>query len=129
MSQEFPHSFPKVYCHSSIDFCSKLSDNIIRKIDVTVEIYIQGGINAANGFQSNFKVYPVQTITNLPRMAADGNGTGSGREPQKQAASSFGKFLEQATKNNCPAECYTVTYTADCKLQTYFYQPSREYSL
>lgn len=93
----------------------------------TIEIRIQGGINAENGFQSIFKVYPVQTITQMPKLRRENRQTGQ-RQRQQPKNVSFGNVLEEKIGNQCPAECYVVTYNGKSQLQTYYYLQSKEYT-
>lgn len=86
----------------------------------------QGGINAAKGFY-DFKVYPVQVISG---MAGTKSENGSSRRKQESSGSSaFTKILEKAIADSQPMDCYVVTYNVNRELQTYHYQPSREYTL
>ena len=96
-----------------------------RTITDTIEIYIQGGINAENGFQSSFMVYPVQMVAKTSKPKRE-NGK-SGQKRPDSGASGFRHFLDSAVEDACPAECYVVTYNASSRLQTYRYK-SREYT-
>ena len=80
-----------------------------------------------NGFLSNFMVYPVQMVSKTSKLKRD-NGRSGQRDSGSSNASAFRHLLDEAIIENCPAECYVVTYNANCQLQTYSYR-SREYSL
>lgn len=100
----------------------------IKKIENgTVEICIQGGINAANGLQTNFKVYPIQMVTSVQKPKREKNGSGQ-QNPQTAKTPGFSSILEKAVRENTPEECYTVTYDRQSHLQTYYYRQSREYT-
>lgn len=79
-----------------------------------------------NGFLSNFMVYPVQMVAKTPKLKRENGRSGQQRRDSSNA-SDFRLFLEEAVSENCPAECYVVTYNANCQLQTYSYR-SREYT-
>ena len=108
---------------------SRISAEIINKNtgNRTIEIRIQGGINAANGIQTNFKVYPVQKVTGIRKPKREKSGSGQ-KNPQTAKAPVFSTILEKAVQENTPAECYTVTYDRQSRLQTYYYCQSREYT-
>ena len=93
----------------------------------TIEICGQGGINAEKGF-SNFKVYPVQVISKAPKARRE-NGGSQQRQSGSPKTVAFAAVLDRAMDETRPVDCYTVTYNANSRLQTYFYQPSREYTL
>ena len=78
-----------------------------------------------NGFLSNFMVYPVQMVASPTKLKRENRQSGQ-RHPGS-SASDFRRFLEEAASEDCPAECYVVTYNANCQLQTYSYR-SREYT-
>ena len=80
-----------------------------------------------NGVEGIFKVYPVQMVDKKSKLKRE-NGRSSQRRRKSSNTSSFDKFLEIAREEAAPAECYTVTYTADRRLQTYSYHVSREYT-
>ena len=79
-----------------------------------------------NGFLSNFMVYPVQMVARPSKLKRENGRSGQGR-PDSSNTSSFRQLLETAVSENCPPECYVVTYNANCQLQTYSYR-SREYT-
>lgn len=81
----------------------------------------------ANGFQSEFKVYPVQMVTRVSKVSRE-NGKQNKRHPRSAKNFAFDTVLSNAMENKTPADCYTVTYNADSQLQTYFYRQSREYT-
>lgn len=93
----------------------------------TVEIRIQGGINAANGFQSSFKVYPVQMISRMPKLKRE-NGQPGQQQSRSSKPVTFDTVLEKAVAKEQPVDCYTVTYNKNSQLQTYYYSQSREYT-
>lgn len=80
-----------------------------------------------NGFQSYFKVYPVQMVAAMPKLKRE-NGRSGQRRPDSSKSSAFNILLDNALKETCPADCYTVTYTADRQLKTYSYHVSKEYT-
>ena len=79
-----------------------------------------------NGVEGIFKVYPVQEVNKKSRLKKENRGDSYHR--RKSSESSFSELLESIREESAPAECYTVTYTADCLLQTYSYRVSREYT-
>ena len=50
------------------------------------------------------------------------------RRPYSSRPSAFDILPEHAAGDSCPADCHTVTYTADRQLRTYSYHVSREYT-
>ena len=120
----------------TVKFSSYSADIIDRNIQNsnikdTVEICSQGGIIAANGFL-DFKVYPVQVISGVPKVKRENN-----RSRQRKASISspftFADVLDRVTADHQPDEqpndCYIVTYNANRQLQTYLYRPTVEYIL
>ena len=96
------------------------------KLD-TIEIRIQGGINAANGFY-DFRVYPVQAVPQAPKMRREErNSQRRGSNPSTPVT--FTAVLDKALEESQPIDCYTVTYNASSQLQTFYYMPSKEYTL
>lgn len=81
----------------------------------------------ANGFQSEFKVYPVQMVTRVSKVSRE-KGKQNKKYPCSAKGFTFDTILKDAMENKAPADCYTVTYNADSQLQTYFYRQSREYT-
>lgn len=81
----------------------------------------------ANGFQSEFKVYPVQMVAMVSKPSRE-SGKQSKKRFNAQKNNLFDTVLNNAMENKAPADCYTVTYNADSQLQTYFYRQSREYT-
>ena len=100
---------------------------ISRTNNDTVEKRIQGGINAANGVQSSFKVYPVQMVTKTPKLKRE-NEHSKQQRGQTGTPISFDTVLEKKIEKECPADCYVVTYNVKSQLQTYYYHQSREYT-
>ena len=80
-----------------------------------------------NGLQSEFKVYPVQMVTRVSKTSRE-KGKQNKRQPGPAKTPAFDTILNNAMETKAPADCYTVTYNADSKLQTYFYRQSREYT-
>ena len=70
-------------------------------------------------------VYPVQMVAKTTKLKRE-NGR-SGQQRSGSNTSAFRLLLEKAVSEECPAECYVVTYNADMQLQTYNYC-SREYT-
>lgn len=63
----------------------------------------------------------------MPNLKRE-NGKNSQRRSTSSKASTFELFLDDAIEETCPADCHTVTYTADRQLRTYSYHVSREYT-
>ena len=80
-----------------------------------------------NGFQSEFKVYPVQMVARVSKLSRE-NGKQSKRQSGSSKNSLFDTVLSNTMENKAPAECYTVTYNADSQLQTYYSRQSKEYT-
>ncbi len=80
-----------------------------------------------NGFESNFKVYPVQMVTKVSALSRE-----KGKQDKRQFNSSknslFDTILNQKIETGTPADCYAVTYTSDRQLKTCYYHQSREYT-
>lgn len=105
----------------------QIADINSRKLSDTVEIYIQGGINGANGIQNNFKVYPVQMVVRMSKLKKD--HTGSGRQDSRHPRNTFSDILfEKTVEMDQPDDCYTVTYDKNSCLRTFHYCQSREYT-
>lgn len=81
----------------------------------------------ANGFQSEFKVYPVQMVAMVSKPSR-GDGRQKKGRSNAQKNSLFDTVLNNAMESKAPADCYTVTYNADRQLQSYFYRQSKEYT-
>lgn len=73
-------------------------------------------------------MYPVQVVPRAPRTRRE-NGSFGQRQPKAPQTIAFTEVLEEAIAENQPMDCYTVTYNANKALQTFFYQPTREYTL
>ena len=116
----------------SVDYIytrTKLDTDTINKNygNCTIEIRSQGGINAANGFY-DFRVYPVQVVPQAPKMRREErNSQRRGSNPSKPVT--FAAVLDNALEESQPIDCYTVTYNASSQLQTFYYMPSKEYTL
>ena len=65
-------------------------------------------------------------VASMPKLKKENNRSDR-RGSDSRKSRSFGSLLEDAFSENCPTECYTVTYTADSRLQTYSYR-TREYT-
>lgn len=99
----------------------------IMKANVTIEMRIQGGINAANGFTNIFMVHSVSAITHTKKVSRDDSSLSGGYTGSDKSTHSFSKILEaEINEKQAPAECHTVTYGNDLKLRTFLYQ-TREY--
>ena len=80
-----------------------------------------------NGVEGIFKVYPVQMVHKKSRLKRE-NGSDGRHRRKSSVSASFDELLDGIREESAPAECYTVTYTADRRLQTYSYHISREYT-
>jgi len=72
-------------------------------------------------------VYRVQVVSQAPKTKRE-NSNSRQRDPASSGSASFAVTLERALDESQPIDCCTVTYNAGSKLQTFFYQPSREYT-
>lgn len=95
---------------------------------VTVEICIQGGITAANGFSGNFKVLPVQMVSTISGLRRDSGQSAANSFAGSQKQEPFEQILQKKLAKKQSLDCYVVTYGRNCQLQTFFYQPKREYT-
>ncbi len=73
-------------------------------------------------------VYPVQVVSGVSRTRRE-NGSSKRQQPSPSKEVAFAAVLEKVIATDQPIDCYTVTYNANKELQTYSYQPSREYTL
>jgi hypothetical protein len=90
--------------------------------------YVQGGIDAVNGFYSNSKVSPVQTISHVKSIKRD-TAANSGNQGSSQQRNRFYEMeVTVEADNMAPEDCYTVTYNNSRQLQTFYYCPRREYT-
>ncbi|MCI8644910.1 MAG: hypothetical protein HFG79_15875 [Lachnospiraceae bacterium] len=113
----------------SVKIYRNLSDIRSRnKITVTVEICIKGGIVAANGISGSFKVVPVQVVSSVSRLRRESGQSASQAFSNTKDSESFDRIFQQKLSENESLDCYTVTYGRDRQLQTYYYQPKREYT-
>ena len=71
-------------------------------------------------------MYPVQMVASMPKLKKENNRSGH-RGSDSRKSRSFDSLLENVFSENCAAECYMVTYTADSRLQTYSYH-KKEYT-
>ncbi len=94
----------------------------IYSTNVTVEIYIQGGIHGANGIgiQNYFKVYPVQMVVSVPRLKKENRDSEQQRQKSSQK-SFFDILLDKTEEEKAPDDCYTVTYDRNSRLRTFQY--------
>lgn len=72
-------------------------------------------------------VYPVQMVAKTTKLKRENGRSGQQRSGSNSTSSAFRLLLEKTVGEECPAECYVVTYNADMQLQTYNYR-SREYT-
>jgi len=93
----------------------------------TVEKCIQGGIIAANGFQSSFKVYPVQMVSRVPKLRRE-NGHSRQQQQETPRSMAVSTSLEEHTGKEYSSDSYTVTYNRKSQLQACYYRKSREYT-
>ncbi|MDE6924885.1 MAG: hypothetical protein K2P59_06425 [Acetatifactor sp.] len=73
-------------------------------------------------------MYRVQVVSQAPKTKRE-KGSSQQRDPNSSRPASFAVALERALDESKPIDCCTVTYNAGSKLQTFLYQPSREYTL
>ena len=66
-------------------------------------------------------------VSGAGKLKRDRKGSGQ-QDPQTSRPDSFQTTRGKATAENCPEECYTVTYDRQSRLQTYYYCQSREYT-
>ncbi len=94
----------------------------------TIEIRIQGGINAANGISSIFMVTSVLAVPRIDKVKRDRQSPSQFHSREKDSNELFAQFLDNAVKESEPAsmECLNTVYGRDSKMQTFRYQ-SREY--
>ncbi len=99
----------------------------IMKANVTIEMRIQGGINAANEFTNIFMVHSVSAITHTKKVSRDDSSLSGGYSGSKNSAHTFSKVLEeQINEHKAPTQCHTITYGNDLRLRNFLYQ-TREY--
>ena len=101
--------------------------DIYNKTHVTVEIYIQGGIDAANGIQSYFKVYPVQMVYAVSKTKREKRDSGR-RNSGSPSHRSFAAILQTAAEEHCSEEASCVTYDRQSLIHTYAFRQTREYT-
>lgn len=116
--------FLKINCKLFTDSCRLYK---YKNQSDTIEIRSQGGINAANGFY-DFRVYPVQVVPQAPKMRREENNSRR-RGSNSSKPVTFAAVLDTALEESQPIDCYTVTYNASSQLQTFYYMPSKEYTL
>lgn len=66
-------------------------------------------------------------ITKMPKLRRENEQSKQQHNPAGKPVS-FGTVLEEKTGNECPADCYIVTYNVKSQLQTYYFHQSREYT-
>ncbi|MDE6875124.1 MAG: hypothetical protein K2P87_11770 [Lachnospiraceae bacterium] len=71
---------------------------------------------------------PVQVVSTIPKLRRDTRQSASGSYSGHKKDSTFEGLLQQKLSENAPLDCYTVTYGRNRQLQTFFYQPKREYT-
>ena len=104
--------------------------DIYNKTYVTVEIYIQGGIVAANGIngiQNDFKVYPVQMVFAVSKAKREKRDSGR-RNSGSPSHGSFASILQTAAEEHCAEEACSVTYDRQSLIHTYAFRQTREYT-
>lgn len=72
-------------------------------------------------------MYPVQMVSGVSKPKRDKSGSRQ-QQSQPSSSSAFAAALEKTAQQNCPEECYTVTYDRRSRLQTYYYCQSKEYT-
>ena len=72
-------------------------------------------------------VYPVQVVPGIFGTKRE-NGSSRRRQPGSSRTVAFTDVLEKTIAETQPLDCYIVTYNVNSELQSYFYQPSREYT-
>lgn len=94
----------------------------------TIEIHIQGGIDAANGISSIFMVNAVMAVPTSDKVKRDASKAANSHSQGKKQESLFSQILNQTVEEaqEAPRECHMVTYGQDCMLRTFQYQ-KREY--
>ncbi len=98
-----------------------------RRPRVTVEIHIQGGINAANGIQSYFKVYPIQMVYAVSKVKREKRDSGR-RNARPSSSRPFAAILQTAVEEHCAEEICSVTYDRQSLIRTYDFLQTREYT-
>ncbi len=73
-------------------------------------------------------VYPVQVVPLAPRTGRE-NGSSKRQQSEAPRSGGFAAALEKAMAEEQPMTCHTVTYNAARELRTFYYRPSREYTL
>ncbi|MCI9336690.1 MAG: hypothetical protein HFH93_03950 [Lachnospiraceae bacterium] len=63
----------------------------------------------------------------MAKPKRENRGSGQ-RNPQPPKPAALNADLRKAASENCPQECYTVTYDRQSRLQTYSYRQSKEYT-
>ncbi len=71
---------------------------------------------------------PVQVVSTIPKLRRDTRRSASGSHSGTKKDGTFEGLLQQKLSENAPLDCYTVTYGRNRQLQTFFYQPKREYT-
>lgn len=66
-------------------------------------------------------------VASMPKLKRENRGSGQQR-PRSSESTFFGILLQTAADDNCPEDCYTVTYDRQSRIQTYYYHRSREYT-
>ena len=97
------------------------------KVD-TIEIRIQGGIVAVNGFTGIFMVQSVLATATVDKVKRDSDKSKDKASGRKRENSLFSQVLEEKKEEQKAAamNCHTVTYGRDCRIRNFQYQ-SGEY--
>ncbi|WP_251208737.1 hypothetical protein [Acetatifactor aquisgranensis] len=72
-------------------------------------------------------MYPVQMVSGVSKPRREHEGSRQ-RDSRSSKPAAFSAILEETAPENCPSECYIVTYDRQSRLRTYSYQQSREYT-
>ncbi len=97
-------------------------------INGTVEINIQGGINAA-AVKGITPIFKVTSISIIPQSRNGREKSAADYTPEVKKADSFATVLEKETQKDAYASlnCHTTTYGSNCKMTNFFYQ-TKEYT-
>ncbi len=99
----------------------------IYKYKVSIEICNQGGINAVNGFYTNFNVTPIEIVTITSNIKRDKKREVT-EYVSKPQSTSFAGALDKAMEEYQSNEYYVHTYDSKSRLNPCFYAKPREYS-
>ena len=95
---------------------------------VTVEILIQGGIEAAYGVNAVFMVQSVMAVSRPSRLTRERHGGNEAETQQRNQNSLFAEVLKKAAQDiqEAPTQYQTTVYGRDRQLEMVQYQ-TREY--